>query len=142
MTYQVPQHDISNNRRDTGEFLYPSHFPFEECIESEIIELCKGYEHIIIDDSQVTALREASKNTLTFGDAFEIVLHNQLRGYVGMIDPSREYSLGTFETKGYEVSLDESEKNAYDVLNTVKQKKVFTSLYSKVNQQTFYFLDY
>ena len=35
-----------------------------------------------------------------------------------------------------------SENNAYDVLKAVKQKKVFTSLYSKVNQQTFYFLDY
>lgn len=131
MTYQFPQHAMSNERLASDEFLHPDHFPFKECIDEEIKLLKSSYEFVEVSQERIAQLRQESNNTLNYGDAIEKILKKELnnKSYQGMIDGHKV--LEGFYTEDVEEEPEES---------GVKHKKIFTSLFDSSTKTTYYFL--
>lgn len=80
MTLQIPQHSPSNLRKRTDKYLEPENLEdvVEQCIAQE--DMLQKYK-VTVSDKELALERSKSNNTLSFGDALEVILRKKLSRY-------------------------------------------------------------
>lgn len=80
MTYQFAQHSPSNLRKRTDKYLEPENLEgiIDQCIAQE--DMLQKYK-VTVSDEEISQERSKTGNSLSLGDAVEIILRKKLSRY-------------------------------------------------------------
>lgn len=74
----------ANERKVSDSHLLPTHFDFFQAISDDIEKLKEKYDYVTVTDQELVNIREMIDNSLSFGDALDIILRGKCLGYKGL----------------------------------------------------------
>jgi len=104
MTIQIPQHASANDRKRTDKYLEPENLELivEECITQE--NALQRFK-VTVTDKELAQERMLTNNSLSFGDALELLLMKKVSRYKGLVawDTTKKSTGIAFMNAYYEV---------------------------------------